>query len=230
MRFLIQTFQGRVEHDFSFELMKGCEFNNWKTFTEDFKYRWTDHKVYSNYIPVGSVEFVSYYLMKYYGLQPSPINIPEELMKELFLRRDVKYGTEKDVEDGKFVKSHDQIKGFVEILDGRNHVKPGNYLISEVVDIESEWRVFVYNGKIVGLQNYSGDFMTFPNIDMLKAMVMEYKNCPPAYTLDVGINKRGTFVIEVHDFFSCGLYGFTAHSILPFMFSRWFHWYIKQNK
>ena len=53
-------------------------------------------------------------------------------------------------------------------------------------------------------------------------------DAPIAYTLDVGINDKGTFVIEVHDFFSCGLYGFADVGILPSMLNRWFQEFISK--
>lgn len=57
-------------------------------------------------------------------------------------------------------------------------------------------------------------------------MIKQYITAPIAYTLDVGISDGKTVVIEVHDFFSCGFYGFSDHTIIPFMFSRWFIEYI----
>jgi len=80
---------------------------------------------------------------------------------------------------------------------------------------------------LVGLQNYTGDFTMFPNVNKINEMIQTYKSSPVAYTLDIGINDKDTFVIEVHDFFSCGLYGFSNHKILPFMFSKWFNNHIK---
>lgn len=65
-------------------------------------------------------------------------------------------------------------------------------------------------------------------------MVEEYSknNSPIAYTLDVGIhfvdNNLVTSLIEVHDFFSCGLYGFDDKDKLPFMFYRWFKEYTEK--
>lgn len=47
------------------------------------------------------------------------------------------------------------------------------------------------------------------------------------YFLDVG--NSGTFVIECHDFFSCGLYGFADYSKLPHMFYKTFKEIIKNN-
>ena len=39
------------------------------------------------------------------------------------------------------------------------------------------------------------------------------------YTLDVCVteNRERTEIIELHDFFSCGLYGFEDYSVLPIM-------------
>lgn len=50
------------------------------------------------------------------------------------------------------------------------------------------------------------------------------------YTLDVSVFNNKTSIIEVHDFFSCGLYGFNDFRHLPFMFYRWFNEYINKNK
>lgn len=59
-------------------------------------------------------------------------------------------------------------------------------------------------------------------------MIEEYKEAPIAYTLDVAITDKGdTVVLEVHDFFSCGLYGFNDYRKLPYMLHRWYVNYIK---
>ena len=58
--------------------------------------------------------------------------------------------------------------------------------------------------------------------------ILIYSNSPHAYTLDVGVTENGeTVVIEVHDFFSCGLYGFLRTDKLPYMFWRWYFYYVK---
>jgi hypothetical protein len=85
---------------------------------------------------------------------------------------------------------------------------------------------------LVGLQHYLGDFKLFPSIHKIHEMIYQYRdNVPVAYTLDVGIlhNSDDTVVIEVHDFFSCGFYGFSDHRVIPFMFSRWFNEYINKK-
>jgi hypothetical protein len=227
MKFLIQTINGKVKHDFSFTLLESIEFQNWLRNDKSFEACFTDEPTMPNYIPIGSVEFVSKYITDYYGITPKPKNIPLELIGKNWAGRTVINGTEKDIVGEKFVKSNDRIKSFTEFC---KTAPEGNYQISDLIDIESEWRAFVFEGKLVGLQNYSGEFDVFPNVDKIKAMINAYKTQPIAFTLDVAISNNDTVIIEVHDFFSCGLYGFSEHKILPFMFSKWFYSFVGGQK
>jgi len=227
MKYLIQTINGKVKHDFSFTLLESIDFQNWLRNDKSFEVCFTDEPTMPNYIPIGSVEFVSKYITDYYGLTPKPKNIPVELIGKNWTGRNVINGTEKDIIGEKFVKSNDRIKSFTEICKA---APKGNYQISDLIDIESEWRAFVFEGKLVGLQNYSGEFDVFPNVDKIKAMINAYKTQPIAFTLDVAISNNDTVIIEVHDFFSCGLYGFSEHKILPFMFSKWFYSFVGGQK
>jgi hypothetical protein len=72
-------------------------------------------------------------------------------------------------------------------------------------------------------------------VGVIKEMIADYKSAPVAYTLDVAVcdshtfaDDIGTVVIEVHDFFSCGLYGFNDIKY-PNMLHRWFREYLKNN-
>ena len=226
--FLIQTVNGRITFDFAFQLLEAIDYQNWYHNEKCFHYILSDSGDIPNCIPVGSVEFVLNYLEKHYGVEGvRPINIPPELMRPAFLKREAEVVNteEKPVAiKGKplFVKDNNKIKGFADIITDGSRLK-GEYLVSEVIDIDSEWRAFVYRSRLVGLQNYSGDFTLFPDVTLINDMIQIYSQCPPAYTLDVGINKeKGTFLIEVHNFFSCGLYGFHDHRILPQMFIQSF--------
>lgn len=84
---------------------------------------------------------------------------------------------------------------------------------------------------MLDIRNYCGDFKLFPNVQTICEMVEVYKHdAPIAYTLDVGVDKTGsTFVIECHDFFSVGLYGFNDNNKLPYMFLRWYQQYLTTN-
>lgn len=221
MKFLIQTVDGQIKHDFSFTLIQSIEYHKWLDPECEMEYNLTDEKIYPGFIPIGSVEFVSTYLNEFYNKIPKPINIPDELIDHIWTGRMIINGTEKDIVGEKFVKSNDKIKSFTEIC---SQAPPGNYQISDVIDIQSEWRAFVYNNKLIGLQNYGGDFDIFPDVVKIKKMIKTYTTQPPAFTLDVAITPdNNTVIIEVHDFFSCGLYGFSEHKYLPFMFSRSFN-------
>ena len=41
-------------------------------------------------------------------------------------------------------------------------------LVSEVVDMESEYRCFIHKGKLVGSKNYTGDFTKNLNLKLRK--------------------------------------------------------------
>lgn len=252
MKFLIQKIDGEVRHDFSLTLLESIRFKNWLNRNRDssikVKYLNTHEddsfnfkSFHSKYIPIGSVEFVSAHLNAFYGLYPKPINIPKELFTEA--GRPIFNGTNEDVKKIKnisntdwFIKSNDKIKGYTELIKNENirslKLPKGNYQFSESITIDSEWRAFVYKGKLVGLQNYSGIFTVFPNVLTIKHFITHYKSAPIAYTLDVSVEEFNHFktdIIEVHDFFSCGLYGFANHAILPNMFYRWYLEFLNKN-
>lgn len=233
MKFLIQTISGKIRHDFTFTLIKAIEYQNWTKNSMDFELAEKSEYIIDGFIPIGSVEFVLKYLFKYNYKIPQPKNVPEKLFP--FAKRNIFNGCELDINPEKhFFKSNDKIKGFSTnkyvLLNSKDKEIPiGGYQISDFIEIESEWRAFIYQKKLVGLQNYLGDFTLFPDVNKINEMINTYDDAPIAYTLDVGINKnKETFVIEVHDFFSCGLYGFEDLKILPFMFSRWFYEFTKK--
>lgn len=215
-------------HDFSFALIEAIKYNNWYYDEKVYDYIFNSEIIYeSDYIPIGSVEFVLHCLEKFHNIKNvKPLNIPEELRKPKYLKRwvdiiNINTNTTTinffDKNKSMFIKDNTKIKSVAEIFIPNRGYPPGEYLISEFIDIESEWRSFVFNKKLIGLQNYSGDFTMFPNVELINEMIKDYSN-NGAYTLDVGINDKGTFVIECHDFFSCGLYGFADYKMLPLMF------------
>lgn len=197
-------------------------------------------------IPIGSVEFVSRFIQETNPkAEIKPLNVPPELFEYSYTGRDMQLV---DVANKKrlllvgrdydmlkynpmvFAKSADKIKEFAEIVSPSDLPPSGTYLLSEVVDIDAEWRVFVYKGKLLDIRNYSGTIGVFPDMTQVEEMVGAYKNAPPAYTLDVAVLKNGmTVIIECHNFFSCGLYGFADHKNLPMMFIKAFQWQISER-
>ena len=240
--FLIQTIDNLVKHDFSFQLLEAIDYFNWKnvsnkTFDFVFCNKLDDLVIHytKNHIPVGTVEFFLEFMEKAHGIKDiKPINIPEELQTEEFLKRkiwtvyDSINNAYKNMSYDKllFCKSMERIKTpiYTDYFHTFRLKHPKEkYLLSEIIEIQSEYRCFVHNGELVGIQNYSGDFTIFPTIQIINKMIKTYKHCPGSYTLDVAItNKHETVVIEVHNFFSCGLYGFSEHKYLPYMFINGF--------
>lgn len=249
MKFLIQKIDGKVIHDFSIQLLEAIKYYEWY-YREKISVKYINtestipideqlnsfKKFHKKYVPIGSVEFVEAYIHFFYRIKIKPINVPNELIP--FAQRTVINSTEEYInvlleKDRWFIKSNDKVKGYAEMrnllfVSGKNNLPKGNYQYSEYVNIYSEYRAFVYRGKLVGLKHYSGDFTLFPDISKINEMIIKYSSQPVAYTLDVGINNVGTFVIEVHNFYSCGLYGFNSNILLR-MYSSWFDEFLLKN-
>jgi hypothetical protein len=84
---------------------------------------------------------------------------------------------------------------------------------SEIVDFVSEYRIFVSKGEIRGIKHYRGDFKKFIDIDIVRSMVELYKDCPSAFTLDVGLTSDGrTLLVEVNDMWAIGSYGLDGNT------------------
>ncbi len=182
------------------------------------------YKHFESIIPVGTVEFVHKYLQIHNLIIPSPINIPEQLSSKTFTQRTIFREVNKNnLVLGMFTKSSETIKGFTGIYTGKEQLSDNIFFQSEIIDIESEYRCFVQKKELKGIQFYLGDFTVFPNVTKILNMISAYTDSPHSYTLDIGVSKElGTFIIEVHNFYSCGLYGFRDYKILPNMFINWY--------
>ena len=236
-KFIIQTNEGRPLK-FGFVLEEAVDYFEWyhkgsnyysSERLEDFEdFEITIEKL----IPVGSIEFVKEFTEKVYDSKiKKPINIPEELMTDYFLKRKV-YLDDGEIDfpvvinggDSIFIKDKHHYKGYTRIL-GIDEKIPKGVIISEFIDIETEYRVFVFNRKLRSINRYLGNPRVFPSISLIDRAIKEYKNCPPAYTLDVAVTTDGeTCVIEVHPFVSCGLYGFQNLGLLPPMMQTGYEW------
>ena len=175
-------------------------------------------------IPVGNLDFVQSYLSK----PMKPEEVPEEL--RIFLKRDYFIAKGKDISYqyrnvNYFFKDADTLKKWNNALNPYDLSLDDdtNYVVSERVQFDSEYRVFVYDDEILGVQYYLGDPLLFPDAQYIKDVVYAY-NGPEAFTLDIGIHKGHTDIIEVHPFVSCGLYGFLDREIIP-MLKKGFEWY-----
>ena len=261
LKFLVQTINGKVVHDFGFAMERSVEYLKWvfeNDEDEDAVIEYCSLEDLSSYdkfdllsyTPIGTVEFFYKYFKCAYGEWTTkhikPLNIPSKLFKFTGNRNTNNYTLtasnrkiiqlESNMPYMIFLKSNERIKDEIngvykidDILDSEK-IPDGDYQISEYVpsnDFVSEYRCFVYHDELLGIKNYSGDFTVFPDIDEINEMLSEYKydyghgEAPEAFTLDVTVTDEGkTEIVEVHEFFSCGLYGFDSYDKLPFMFKR----------
>lgn len=204
--------------------------------------------------PVGSVEFVVNWLKRNHNKIPKPINVPDcyligsddDSHKVNYCGRFItnigensnyklpNYLKDKNV----YIKSNDVIKSSINGIHNSSEIGKtifGNLQISSLIneeDIISESRVFIYGGKILDVRNYAGDSFVIPKRDKIQQIINIYKNPPISYTLDVmniidSNYEVNSIVLEIHDFFSCGLYGFSNYEKYPFMLYRWFKEFIK---
>ena len=195
-------------------------FNNGKLKTrEDFP------KDFYNVIPLGTIDFVTAILNIFYGIEKmNPIEIPMCLRNEHFLKRkySIVYGKDLPKTGNYFVKNVSTLKTFS--YSGRidwicnepdflTNKKPFEddelYQVSELVPIQSEYRVYIIDGKIYAIAYYNGDACVFPDVQLIQQANLMYsmqKDYPKSYTMDIMINNRGTSIIEIHPLFSCGIY------------------------
>ena len=220
-KFICQKINGDIAHDFVLATKHAVDFMNWFENSNIYEIDYIEHineldGIEDNKtIPVGTVEFVESFYKRFYGIELMPINIPLELLD--YAQRNVWYGDEtQEIDRELFCKSNSKVKGFTGIVKKGTILDKGEYLFSDIIDIESEWRCFVYRGQLLGIHNYINSLSHYPDVGVVREMVNKYKKLD-AYTLDIGVNDKGTFIIEIHDFYSCGLYGFRDYQKILYM-------------
>ena len=95
-------------------------------------------------------------------------------------------------------------------------------LVSDVINMVSEYRCFVHKGKLVGSKNYTGDFTKNIDYDIVKNAIKDYPNQPVAYSLDFAVTDEGkTTLIEINDGFALGSYGLNPIIYTRMIIDRW---------
>ncbi|MCM1167221.1 MAG: ATP-grasp domain-containing protein [Lachnospiraceae bacterium] len=173
-------------------------------------------------IPVGSVEFALDWF-KQAGIENiKPLNIPKELWE--YCRHYITIDKYSNVSGHFMMKDTDKIKAenngeyFFHGVGGDDK----KYFLSRwVEDVKSEWRAFIYDGDVRDIRCYSGDPWVIPDKAYVEEIAKIYSDISKkrAFTLDVMVTDCKTDIVELHDFFSCGLYGFEDYSVLPLMWS-----------
>lgn len=197
-------------------------------------------------IPVGSVEFSEGVLWKETGVSSvmPPVQIPQILYRYTPKGYCVMSGNvllqNNDLPDcGKyFIKDISRLKFWNNLLQEgscRKDILPDHvYSIAERTDFRSEYRVFVHSGEILAVQPYLGDPLAFPDpaaIRTMAGLISSDPSMPEAFTLDIGIEEESgkTLIIEIHNFISCGLYGFCDREIVSMLTDGW-KWVLRHSK
>jgi len=190
-------------------------------------------------ILIASVENTREWLLKM-RVAPEklePLNIPSELWKQRFLGREVFRSTMGQLRAQEewmsiFIKpakvnkawpafvayDRDEFDFWLHDLKDDEPV-----LCSEQVDIDTEYRCYIQEGKLVGMKHYLGNPLVFPNAALISEMISCYKNAPAAYSLDIGVTEdlRETILIECNDGWSLGNYGLNPDTYVRFLMARW---------
>lgn len=175
--------------------------------------------------------------MKQIGMKmPVANNLPDEL-KEFFGRKihktslgDVRSKWRQAKGESCFLKPLDQNKLFPAIAlfdedDLRTLGSLDNELkviVSEYVLFESEWRVFVVDGEILGISHYQGDCFVFPDSATIKSAIQKFASAPAGYGIDFGILSNGrTVLVEANDGYALGSYSLNSVEYTRLLEARW---------
>jgi len=163
--------------------------------------------------------------LRYLNIEvPQAIDYPEEL--NWYFSREIKrIETVDEIEINTFVKpvNFKEFPGRV-IREFRDliGITDTPMYTSQIINIETEYAVYVIKGEIVGIKHYKGN----PYIPLNKRVVDEcigkYKNCPASYRIDFGVTDLSqTIIIEVNDGYSSGNYGLNEITYAKFLLARW---------
>jgi ATP-grasp domain, R2K clade family 3 len=177
--------------------------------------------MHQGYTPVGSVEFLRECMKAMAIQEPEPISYPNELL--CFLDR--KFGmTTKGmiigIQEPIFIKPV-RTKLFTGFVYGSPEQPDPESLgefaslsdsepiwWSDVIQIQSEWRFYIDQKKIIGCARYDQHEWDTepPDMDIVNQMIKTCSNQEP-YALDVAImDNKKTVLMEVNDFWAIGLY------------------------
>lgn len=214
-----------IDTDLELELKKSKEYFDWRNKGKsDWMRTEIEFSSDLDVCPVGSIEFVEKILGK--SLKP---NIPPPPLRHWLGR---KHGEFKDVspEEIAVSSSHTYVKSMDKLKDPENGwwslgiKKRGNWFFTEGVNVSGEFRVFLGRyGEVLDIRNYVG-FEVWPNINIVRSMakeIFEYYKRPMSFDVMVTDDNR-TLLLEIHDYFALGLYGFSDLSKTPYLILDWY--------
>ena len=191
---------------------------------------------------VGSVESTQKYFIKHLGIEIEPVNYRDNL--KAYMCRESKIVDIKDIKPPCFIKPN-KIKAFTgfvitgnPLIDGNNIIEnmtygySGDVIMEGIINVESEYRVYIQRGRIIGVKHYLGDPYLPLKKDFVESCLRQANNTLKhldSYTLDFGVTSIGdTILIEANDAWAIGNYGLEPDVYFSFIKERWFQ--ILRNK
>lgn len=93
---------------------------------------------------------------------------------------------------------------------------------ADVLEMVSEYRVYVTQGSVVGCKHYWGDFRKFPDFRFIDSAIAAFDGAPQGYAIDFAVLANGeTALIEVNDGFALGSYGLQPMLYAALLEARW---------
>lgn len=211
-------------------------------------------EIYKKSIPIGSINFVSTWLKVFYNIdKENPIEIPPILRTDEFLKRKYSIVTaDKLPRTGRyFIKDVSKLKEFTysgdleyflfdemfepakSPYDYSLRINPDHlFQVSEIVNILSEYRVYIIDGKIENIANYNGDVTLFPDVELIKKANDLYStqpDYPKSYSMDLMITPKGTAITEIHNYTSLGHYSTLFGDNLLYAYRDGIDYLLKHN-
>lgn len=185
-----------------------------------------EEQTHSRVIPVGGIRFIESYL----GKPIKAINIPKELRGREFTGREVCEGNKETLDKltekykELFIKDAKHCKQFEPVIYSKTYTGdvPDDIFMSEILNIDAEYRAFVYRGVLLDARRYACSVLAGSDgkldTDLIRKAISTWKTQPTAFTLDFAVTSDGrTVLIEAHNFLGCGLYGLDETSSLAYM-------------
>lgn len=233
--FILQSDLDGYFQEFPNAIRNSCFYQNW--YHHNSEYTWEacmdpvslSSETIRSSIPAGSLEFCEQFLKQIDPTKSIPvINIPEEL--ESFANRKIWRRCQKEdirqllkTHESLFIKEERKNKGFSNIINAKSFIpEETEFLVSEILDIAAEWRVFFSMGRIVDAKSYMLDAWIAPNKQGIEEMLRTWKTQPPSGTIDIALDRSGRqYLLECHPFISVGLYGLDEADTAPMAMRSW---------
>lgn len=180
-----------------------------------------------DYIPIGTVEYITKFAELFNITLPANISYPFTLRQ--YLKRLIWKDQYQNVEPNLFVKPT-KTKTFTGDIKSNitEYINPTEMVwVSDPIIILNEYRFYINNQEIVGHSRYDATENPDiePDIELVNRMIKDYTDQPIGYSIDIGImNKNETVLIEVNDGWALGLYpwgNMTNEKYLKLITDRW---------